>query len=313
LSTAVSRTAAGGGGRGPARRRFLGFALAGAGLACVSPGRLALGAEFKPVIGQPGRDVIWVPTPQAAVDLMLDMAKLAREDFVIDLGSGDGRIVLTAAKRGARGYGVDLNADMVKLSNDEASRQGIAERARFYVRDLFQTDIGEASVLSMYLLPQLNIRLRPTILAAMKPGSRVVSHAFHMGEWQPDAVEQAENRTAHLWIVPAPAMGLWRWENDGAGFTRTYEMQVAQQFQMVSGKAISTSGGSVYLRDMTLSGPDFSFTLTEESGSAMSQTRYSGRIEGDAITGTARTSGQKVPQRWTAKRLSGATEIEKRT
>ncbi|MCC6532766.1 MAG: class I SAM-dependent methyltransferase [Burkholderiales bacterium] len=266
---------------------------------------------FEPVIGMPGKDVVWVPTPPPVVEFMLDVAQLTPRDFVIDLGSGDGRIVLAAAKRGARGLGVELNADMVQLSNDEAARLGLSKRAEFVVKDMFQTDLAPASVLTTYLLPHLNVKVRPQLLAQMKPGSRVLTYAFHMGEWQPDAVLQVNGLTVHLWIVPARAMGLWRWDHDGIGFTRHYEMNVRQSFQLITGSA-SSKTSFAYLRDMKLEGDRISFTLTEEAGSALAQTRYEGRIEGDAIVGTARTNNQDVVRRWSATRVAGRTDIEQR-
>src|SRR5688572_20090986 len=172
---------------------------------------------FEPVIGMPGKDVVWVPTPPAVVEHMLDMAKVTPKDFVIDLGSGDGRIVLAAARRGAKGFGVDLNKDLVQLSNEEAARLGLAERAQFLVKDMFETDLSPASVLTTYLLPHLNVRVRPQLLRQMKAGSRVVAYSFHMGEWQPDAVAQVNGLTVHYWVVPAAAMGTWRWSHDGIG------------------------------------------------------------------------------------------------
>src|SRR5262245_16510438 len=174
--------------------------------------------QFEPVIGMPGKDVVWVPTPPQVVDFMLEVAKLTPQDFVIDLGSGDGRIVIAAGKRGARGFGVELNESLVQLSNEEAARQGVAERVQFHVRDMFQTDLSPASVLTTYLLPQLNVRVRPQLLKQMKPGSRVVAYAFHMGEWQPDQIAQIDGLTVHHWIVPAAAMGKWQWKDDGIGF-----------------------------------------------------------------------------------------------
>jgi len=286
---------------------LIGMLMAGAAQAQGS----APAKSFEPVVGQAGKDVIWVPTPQAAVDLMLDLAKLTPQDYVIDLGSGDGRIVVTAARRGARGFGVDLNADMVRLASDWAKQEGVSDRAQFHVRDLFETDIAPASVLTMYLLPHLNVRLRPTILSVLKPGSRVVSHSFHMGEWQPDAVRSVSGRTVHLWIVPAPSMGLWRWESDAIGYDRTYEMQVAQRFQDLTATVRST-GGNAWVRDVKLVGDRIRFTLTEEHGSSMAQTAYEGRVEGDTITGTARVNGDAELQRWAAKRLSGGAAVERR-
>jgi len=262
-------------------------------------------------IGMPGKDVVWVPTPHQVVALMLDVAKLTPQDFVIDLGSGDGRIVIAAGKRGARGVGFELNENLVQLSIEDAVRQGVADRVHFYVRDLFTTDLSQASVLTTYLLQHLNVRVRPRLLAQMKPGSRVVAYAFHMGEWQPDAVRQVDGFTVHLWIVPAPAMGRWRWVHDGIGFSRDYEMDVQQNFQFISGSARSETKFA-YLRDMKLDGSRISFRLTEEAGSALAQTYYEGRIEGDTITGTARTNNQPAARPWSAKRVAGRTEIDQR-
>jgi len=266
---------------------------------------------FEPVIGMPGKDVVWVPTPPQVVEFMLDLAKVTPQDFVIDLGSGDGRIVLAAAKRGARGLGVELNADLVQLSNEEARRQGIAERAQFKVQDMFQTDLSVASVLTTYLLPHLNVRVRPQLLAQMRPGSRVVAYSFHMGEWQPDAVSQLNGLTVHYYTVPARAMGQWRWSHDGVGYTREYEMNVQQTFQFISGSAKSKTGFA-YLRDMKLEGDRISFTLTEEAGSSLAQTRYEGRIDGDSVTGSARTNDHSASRPWKAQRVSGRTDIEAR-
>ncbi len=267
--------------------------------------------QFEPVIGMPGKDVVWVPTPPQVVELMLDIVKLTPRDFVIDLGSGDGRIVIAAGKRGAHGFGVELNENLVQLSIEEAARQGVADRIQFHVRDIFKTDLSPASVLTTYLLPHLNVRVRPQLLAQMKPGSRVAAYAFHMGEWQPDTVLQVNGLTVHHWIVPAPAMGQWRWAQDGIGFSRDYEMDVQQNFQFISGSARSKTTFA-HLRDMQLEGNRISFRLTEEAGSALAQTYYEGRIEGDTITGTAHTNNQPAARPWSAKRVAGRTDIEKR-
>ena len=266
--------------------------------------------QFEPVIGMPGKDVVWVPTPTHVVEFMLDLAKVTPQDFVIDLGSGDGRIVIAAGKRGARGFGVELNENLVQLSNDEAARQGVAERVQFHVRDMFQTDLSPASVLTTYLLPHLNVRVRPQLLKQMKPGSRVVAYAFHMGEWQPDQVAQINGLTVHHYIVPAAAMGKWHWKDDGIGFARDYEMDVEQRFQLVSGNARSKSA-LAYLRDMKLEGNRISFRLTEEAGSSLAQHYYEGEIDGDTINGTTRTNNRDVLRTWRAQRVSGRTNIEK--
>src|SRR5882672_1107660 len=171
-------------------------------------------AEFQPEVGQSGKDVVWVPTPQALVDRMLDMAKVTPRDFVMDLGSGDGRTVITAAKRGARALGVEYNPDMVELSRRNAEKEGVAGKASFVKADLFETDFSKASVITMFLLPDINLKLRPKILG-LKPGTRIVSNSFTMGDWQADESANISSEsgcssswcTAMLWIVPARVAG----------------------------------------------------------------------------------------------------------
>ena len=171
---------------------------------------------FEPFSGQPGKDVVWVPTPQALVDRMLDIAKVTASDVVYDLGSGDGRTVITAAKRGARATGIEYNPDMVELSKRNAAKEGVAEKAAFMKADLFETDFSSATVITMFLLPDINLKLRPKILD-LKPGTRIVSNTFTMGEWKDDETATVDESagcsyycTAHLWIVPAKAGGTWR-------------------------------------------------------------------------------------------------------
>jgi precorrin-6B methylase 2 len=172
---------------------------------------LAQAKPFEPTVGQAGKDVVWVPTPQALVEKMLDLAKVTPQDFLMDLGSGDGRTVITAAKRGLRAQGIEYNPDMVELSKRNATAAGVADKATFVKADLFETDFSKAQVVTMFLLPSINLRLRPTILN-MKPGTRVVSNSFTMEAWQADATTTVEGDcttwcTAYLWIVPAKAEG----------------------------------------------------------------------------------------------------------
>src|SRR5437764_1773175 len=187
---------------------------------------------YEPEVGQPGKDVVWVPTPQAVVDRMLNMAKVTPKDFVIDLGSGDGRTVITAAKRGARALGIEYNPDMVELSKANARAAGVTERAQFMKADLFETDFSKATVITMFLLPGINLKLRPKILG-LKPGTRVVSNTFTMGEWQPDDKQTVDAGcdgswcTALLWIVPARVAGSYKVPQG--------DLTLKQEFQMVSG------------------------------------------------------------------------------
>ena len=235
--------------------------------------------EYSPSMGQEGKDVIWVPTPNELIAKMLDMAKLTASDIHFDLGSGDGRTVIAAAKRGANATGVEFNPDMVALSNRSAQREGVTAKVKFIHGDIFQTDFSKATVLTLYLLPSLNLKLRPTILN-MKPGTRVVSHAFTMGDWQADQTETVEGRTAYLWIVPAKVGGNWR--VDGSG-----DLVLKQTFQKIEGSA-----GGKPISNATLRGDTISFSADGRD--------YSGKVNVDHIEGTLKTSGKDT--KWSATR-----------
>ena len=213
-----------------------------AGAAAQKADAPAVAAPPAPSVGQAGKDVVWVPTPQALVDRMLDLAKVTSRDTVIDLGSGDGRTVVTAAKRGARALGIEYNPDMVTLARERARREGVAERARFEKQDLFTTDLSPATVITMFLLTDINLKLRPKLLE-LKPGTRVVSNTFTMGEWEPDATATLTPAqcadawcTALLWIVPARVAGTHA--------TPRGELTLEQTFQKVSG-TLKTENGTV--------------------------------------------------------------------
>src|SRR5499433_4112472 len=183
--------------------------------------------EYKPQVGQQGKDVIWVPTPQALVEKMLDVAGVTPKDYVIDLGSGDGRTVITAAKRGARALGIEYNPDMVELSKRNAAKEGVSDKATFMKADLFETDFSQAQVITMFLLSSINLKLRPKILD-LKPGTRIVSNTFDMGEWKPDETAKVSGCeswcTAHLWIVPAKVSGTWKLPQGELSFKQTFQM-----------------------------------------------------------------------------------------
>ena len=223
---------------------------------------------FEPQVGQPGKDVVWVPTPQALVDKMLDLAKVTPQDYVIDLGSGDGRTVITAARRGARAHGIEYNPDMVTLAKRNAALAGMNERATFAEADLFASDFSKAQVITMFLLPSINMKLRPTILN-MRPGTRVVSNSFTMEDWQSDVTETIQDCqawcTAHLWIVPAKVEGTWTLPQ-GA-------LTLKQSFQNVSG-----SLGTSSIADGKLRGEEITFKV----GDAV----YTGRVQGNTMSGT---------------------------
>jgi precorrin-6B methylase 2 len=225
---------------------------------------------FEPTVGQAGKDVVWVPTPQVLVEKMLDMAKVTPQDFVMDLGSGDGRTVITAAKRGATAMGIEYNPDMVELSKRNAAAAGVTAKATFVKADLFETDLSKAQVITMFLLPSINMRLRPKILD-LKPGTRIVTNSFTMEDWQADQSETVTNDctswcTAHLWIVPAKVEGTWQMPQ-GA-------LTLKQQFQMISGTL-----GSSPISDGHLRGDQIEFTAGGQ--------KYTGRVEGMSMKGTA--------------------------
>lgn len=281
--------------------RFFTALLATAALAL--PGAVtAQNKEYTPSVGQEGKDVIWVPTPQALVERMLDMAKLTPKDIHYDLGSGDGRTVITAAKRGAQAVGVEFNPDMVALSEREAAKESVSGRAKFINGDIFKTDFSHATVLTLYLLPSLNLKLRPTILR-MKPGTRVVSHAFSMDDWQPDQTDNVEGRTAYLWIVPAPVEGTWRWSAADGG-QKEYELVLRQQFQQVEGLVKLDSGKMGQLRNVKLLGDQIRFSINEIAGASNTiQRDYTGRVSGNTIQGTYKV-GNGSESKWMATRAN---------
>jgi SAM-dependent methyltransferase len=240
--------------------------------------------DYEPSVGQEGKDVIWVPTPDELVQAMLDLAKITPQDNLMDLGSGDGRIVIAAAKRGVRATGIEYNPDMVELSKRNAEKAGVSGKANFVNADLFATDLSQATVITMYLLPSLNLKLRPTILN-LKPGTRVVSHAFTMGEWQCDQSIVKEGRTAYLWIVPAKVDGIWTWPvNNGNA-----ELKLSQTFQMVDG-TLKLNAKETALKDAKLEGSHISFSCGVEE--------YDGQVSGKTIEGFVKSKGHE--QRWSA-------------
>jgi len=228
--------------------------------------------DYQPEVGQAGKDVVWVPTPQALVDKMLDMAKVTPKDYVVDLGSGDGRTVITAAKRGAKALGIEYNPDMIELSKRAAAKEGVSDRASFMKADIFETDFSQAQVITMFLLPSINLKLRPKILD-MKPGTRIVSNSFDMEEWKPDETANVEGCnnwcTAHLWIVPAKVGGTWKLPQG--------ELTIKQTFQMITG-TLKTGNTSSQINGK-LNGDEITFT----AGNA----RYTGRVNGNSMEGAA--------------------------
>ena len=244
---------------------------------------------FKPRVGQEGKDVIWVPTPDTLVERMLQMAMVGPNDFVVDLGSGDGKIAIAAARDfKARALGVEFNPQMVALSRQGAAQAGVADRVRFEEGDIFKVDFTQASVVTMYLLPALNLKLRPQLLA-MRPGTRIVSHQFMMGSWEPDDSSSVEDRPGYPWIVPAPVGGTWALRTRSPAGESETRIALSQTFQKVSGRA-RMSELNTGIRSVLLTGDRLSFELMDLRGILR---RYDGRVSGDRIDGsTLATTGE---------------------
>ena len=230
----------------------------------------------EPRVNQPGKDVQWVPTPPALVAKMLDLAGLTPEDRFVDLGSGDGVLVIAAAKRGVRARGIEYDRGLVEFSRRKAREEGVADRARFVRGDIFKTDFSEATVVTTFLLPSMNLRLRPTFMA-MKPGTRIIANTFGMEQWQPDethSIEPCERWcTAMLWIVPARVGGRW--------FTPKGDLELTQKFQFFSGTL-----GRDPVENGRLKGPEISFTVAGAE--------YRGRVDGDRMRLSAIVDGSPV-------------------
>jgi SAM-dependent methyltransferase len=267
------------------RRRML-----GAGLMTWLAARTARGGERPQTAGP------YIPTPNVIVERMLEFAKVGPDDYVVDLGSGDGRMVRTAAKLyGASGFGVDINAALVEQSNAQALKEGIAERVTFYRQDVFEADIHKATVVTLYVLPDMMLALRPKFLAELKPGTRIVSHDYHFREWQPDgrwSFDVPEKREAvgfssthvYLWIVPAHVAGRWHIEIAGHELPAPIAIELQQTFQQVGGTALIGTRRSE-LTNVKLRGDAFEFTLDTGAGANSELHRYRGTVAGTAMQG----------------------------
>lgn len=243
------------------------------------------------------RETPYVPTPQDVVERMLDMANVKPGEYLIDLGSGDGRIVVTAAQRGARAYGVDLNPQRVKEAVANAAKAGVSSRATFEVKDLFDTDISKADVVTTYLLPLVNLDLRPRLLEQMRPGARLITHAFHMGDdWWPDATDNVRGRILFAWTIPAKVAGRWQVKSEDGNFV----LDIDQAFQTFKAAAHVerftlpkvVEAHTTQIRDGRLNGTEISFAIDMGVGPRV----FRGRVDGNTITGIA-------PQGWTAARI----------
>ncbi len=263
----------------------------------------------------------YVPTPQVIVDRMLQVAKVGPQDFVVDLGSGDGRMVRTAAKvHGASGFGVDIDRELVDKSNAEAQREGIAARAVFHQQDVFKADIRKATVVTLYVLPEMMVGLRPKMLSELKPGTRIVSHDYHFREWQPDSrwsfdvPEKKEavgfsSTTVFLWIVPANVGGRWQLEVAGQKLPAPVTLELRQLFQKVNGSA-RIGARTTEIANTKLRGDAFEFDLDTAAGAGGDRHTYRGKVEGDALAGEVAWGFGAFAKRykWKAKRLEPAAD-----
>ena len=258
-------------------------------------------------------DTPYVPTPQVVVNRMLELAQIKPGDTVIDLGSGDGRIMITAAQKyGARGFGVELNPRLVQSSNEEAHRAGVADRVKFLQQDLFKTDFREADVLTLYLLPDVNMVLRPKILAELKAGTRVVSHDYGMGLWRPEVEETVpapdktvgarKESTVYLWIVPAKVEGAWELEIKAGRKTRKLPLELKQQYQMVSGTVHVPGKAAEPISDGRLRGAEIRLVLPRGTV-ARESVDLVGRVSGDSLSGSVRRADREIAT-WSARRRS---------
>jgi len=284
-------------------------------LACTAPPRNVAGL-FKPqsqselAKGSRKLDVPYVVTHLNVVTAMLDLAAVKADEFLIDLGSGDGRInIMAATHYGARGVGVDLNPRLVELSRQHALKAGIGDRVDFFVKDLFLTDIGRADVVTIYLLPEVNLKLRSKLLNELKPGARVVSQDFHMETWRPDAIwvikdEKGEERILYRWIIPVRVGGRWQWQIPVLSSDQHFTLNLNQHFQDIEGSALNQD---IHWRifDQSLVGDQIRFSMVSEADDRIVRQDYHGQVCGDIIQGTVRLSGAAAPEEleWLAERL----------
>ncbi len=240
-----------------------------------------------------GYDVPFVPTPMEVVDEMLHLAGVKAGDVLYDLGCGDGRIVIEAAKRyGIKAVGIDIDPLRIAECNENAAKAGLAGKVRFVQQDLFEADFRDATVITMYLLTSVNLRLRPKLLADLKPGTRLVSHSFEMGDWRPDKTTTVRlsydnDRGVHFWIVPANASGRWEWDLAAGGAKRRYVFDAAQRFQDLSGP-LTADGAALKVFELALAGETITFVAETQDGGKAVSSLYEGRVRGDTIVGTVR-------------------------
>jgi Methyltransferase domain len=248
------------------------------------------GQEYAPEVGQPGKDVVWMPTANVVMDKMFEIVKLTPQDVLYDLGSGDGRVVVAAAKRGTKAVGIEYDPKLVALSQRNAVQERVSAKATFVQGDIFKTDFSRATVVMMFLLPELNLKMRPTLLE-LKPGTRVASNSFDMGDWKPDRFERLKGDCgswcmAFLWIVPAKISGTWKLANS--------ELVLTQQYQHFAG-TMRVDGRTHVVANGKLDGDAITFTVGDVP--------FSGRVDGRSIKGTMVVRGERL--KWDARRADG--------
>jgi SAM-dependent methyltransferase len=289
-----------------------------------SLGRMAVVALIVLSCGGPGRgeqkepDVEFVPTPHEVVAEMLKTAQVTQGDVVYDLGCGDGRIVIAAAKEfGARGVGVEIDLNLIKVCQKNALKEGVADRVKFILGDLFELDLREATVVALYLTGELNVQLRPKLFRELRPGSRIVSHDFDMGDWKPDQTRymmgvqffylddmpRVRDTKFHYWLIPADVAGTWRWSLKTSSGERHYTLDLNQKFQEISGK-VKVQGKELPLAAPLLTGDRITFRIEDKIAGRKVEMRFKGRVTGDTMKGNAGVEGGSLQEShdWTAKR-----------
>jgi SAM-dependent methyltransferase len=270
---------------------------------------LALGLVPSAVGGQRTPDVQFVPTPFDVVEAMLSVTHVTKNDRLFDLGSGDGRIVIAAAKRfGTRGVGIDIDPQRIIESRKNADTAGVTRLVEFRNADLFETDLRDATVVTLYLLPALNVKLRPKLFAELRPGSRVVSHAFDMGDWTADSVLEVGGRVVYYWVMPSKVEGTWTLSAPVDGNAHAYELRLSQRYQRLTGSATS-SGRALSVDSARVVGDSVIFTLADTTGGAAAtgqqRMRFVGRLTGGTMTGSVTGGGAGVGGQWRATRKAG--------
>lgn len=253
-------------------------------------------------------DVHFEATPQDVVEEMLEMAKVTKDDTVYDLGCGDGRFVITAAKKfGARGVGIEIDPKWVKESRKNSMEAGVTDRVKIIEDDLFKINISEATVITLYLLQDLNLKLRPKLFLELNPGSRVLSYVFHMGDWKPDIMKPLRNSTSYyyVWVIPADVAGVWRWDGMTSKGEQPYTLRLKQNFQDVSGHVTIQEGRRIRIKEAQLTGDRLSFAVKyDETNKQKVVMQFNGRVRGDTLHGNVEVTGGSLAGNhpWTARR-----------